>query len=222
MTKNTEPNPWLNLPATAPYVLPEDFAKIGHHRNYSNLRLDMMPGQFIGGLNNTEVVFLLLNPGFNESDITTDLQLPGFADEIRLNHTEPYGSPFYVFNKGYEHTEIHKWWARILNPLVEAGVSISTLRTKVMTIEYFPYHSVSYKKLPIVPSQQYAFDLVGEAINRGKVIVIMRSKDLWYEAVPALKDYENKMFIKNRRQPYVSPNNLGEENFNALLSKLLH
>jgi hypothetical protein len=221
MTNTIQESPWHHLPIEPSYILPEDLAVIAHHRNYSNLRLDMMPGQFIGGLDNAEVVFLLLNPGFNEGDITTDLQLPGFADDIHGNHTDPYGSAFYVFNKGYEHTEIYKWWTRILNPLVEVGVDIPTLRTKVMTIEYFPYHSVSYKNLPLVPSQQVAFDLVNEAIERGKIIVIMRSKDLWYGAIPALEDYENKMIIKNPRAPYVSPNNLGETNFNIIMNRII-
>jgi hypothetical protein len=220
MTQTQTQNPWHNLPSEPPYILSDDLACIESHRHFTNLRLDMMPGQFIGGLDNAEVVFLLLNPGFNEGDITIDLQIPGFADDIRHNHTDPHASPFYVFNEGYQHTEIYKWWARILNPLVKAGVGISTLRTKIMTIEYFPYHSVSYKNLPIVPSQHIAFDLVNEAIGQGKIIIVMRSKDLWYDAVPELKNYTNKMFIKNRRQPYISPNNLSEKNFNTLLSKL--
>lgn len=218
MTNTKSNNPWQNLKPL--YVLPEDFAVIVHHRNYSNLRLDMMPGQFIGGLDNAEVVFLLLNPGFNEGDITSDLHLSSFANDIHLNHTDPYGSPFYVFNEGYEHTEIYKWWARILKVLIDAGVSIPTLRTKVMTIEYFPYHSVNYKNLPIVPSQQLAFDLVNEAMEREKTIVVMRSKDLWYGAIPGLESYENKMIIKNPRAPYISPKNLGEVNFNELVSRL--
>ena len=219
MTNTPFINPWRKLKPL--YVLPEDFAAIAHHRNYSNLRLDMLPGQFIGGLNNAEVILLLLNPGFNEGDITNDLQIPGYAKDIQLNHTDPYGSPFYPFNEGYEHTEIYKWWARILNPLVDAGADLSILRTKVMTVEYFPYHSVTYKQLPFVPSQQLAFDLVSEAIKRGKIIIVMRSSDLWYDAVPGLENYEHKMMIKNRRQPYVSANNLGEANFEIIKNRIL-
>jgi hypothetical protein len=188
MKNTTSENPWQSLKPL--YVLPEDFAAIAHHRNYSNLRLDMMPGQFIGGLDNAEIVFLLLNPGFNEGDITTDLQLPGFANDIQLNHVDPYKSPFYFFNDGYELTGGHIWWAKILKPLLQAGVTEAMLRDKIMAIEYFPYHSKTYKNLPLVPSQKLAFDMVREAITRKKTIVIMRSSKLWFAAVPELEKYD--------------------------------
>jgi hypothetical protein len=218
MTNTDTQNPWHGLKPL--YVLPEDFAEIAHHKNYSNLRLDTLPDQVIGGLDKAEVVFLLLNPGFDNKDITVNLTLPHFIEANRRNSTDPFGSPFYYFGGDLERTGGYIWWRRILNPLIEAGVTEATLRDKIMAIEYFPYHSKSYKNLPPVPSQQYAFDLVNEAIGRRKTIVIMRSKDLWFGAVPPLEGYMGKMIIKNPRNPSVSPKNLGEDNFNMLLSKL--
>jgi hypothetical protein len=221
MTNITPLNPWHNLPAVPNYILPEDLVSIRNHRNFSNLHLETLPGQFIGGLNSAEVVFLLLNPGFEQRDIDVNLSLPEFKEDNQRNHIDPYNSPFYYFNKGYEQTGGYVWWARMFKSLLKAGVSESVIRTKVMAIEYFPYHSVKYKSTHIIPSQQFAFDLVSEAIERKKTIVIMRSKRLWFEAVPSLEDYENKMIIKNPRAPYVSSKNLGEVNFNAILSKLI-
>jgi len=220
MTNATPHNPWQNLKPL--YVLPEDFAAIAHHRNYSNLRLDTLPDQVIGGLDKAEVVFLLLNPGFDDKDITVNLALPEFVEANRRNLTDPYTSPFYYFGSGLEATGGYVWWARILKSLVRAGVTEAILRHKIMAIEYFPYHSKDWKNLPSVPSQQLSFDLVNEAIRRGKTIVIMRSKNLWFGAVPLLEYYANKMVIKNLRNPSVSPANLGEENFNIILSKLIN
>lgn len=219
MTNTKSQSPWHNLKPL--YVLPEDFAAIAHHRNYSNLRLDALPGQIIGGLDKAEVIFLLLNPGFDDKDITLDLTLPHFVEANRRNLIDPFGSPFYYLCGDLEQTGGYEWWCRILKPLLNAGITEAILRDKIMAIEYFPYHSKSYKNLPIVPSQQYAFDLVDEAIRRGKTIVVMRSKDLWFRAVPSLENYTGKMMIKNPRNPSVSSANLGEENFNILLSKLL-
>ena len=219
MTNTTSQNPWQNLKPL--YVLPEDFAAIAHHKNYSNLRLDTLPDQVIGGLDKAEVVFLLLNPGFEDKDITVNLTLPHFVEANRRNLTDPFRSPFYYFDGDLEQTGGYAWWRRILNRLIEAGITESMLREKIMAIEYFPYHSISYKDLPIVPSQQVAFALVNEAIVRGKTIVIMRSKDLWYGAVPALEGYENKMIIKNPRAPYVSPKNLGDSNFEKVKKLLI-
>ncbi len=212
-------SPWQSLKPL--YVLPEDFAAIVHHRNYSNLRLDALPGQFIGGLDKAEVVFLLLNPGFDQRDVDVDIKLPGFLEANFYNHTNPYASPFYYFNKAFKTTAGYEWWNRILGSLLRSGLTKGELYERIMVVEYFPYHSKSYKDLPILPSQQHAFDLVDEAIKRDKTIVIMRSKDLWYKAVPALEGYTNKIIIKNPRAPYVSPKNLGEENYKALVLKLM-
>jgi hypothetical protein len=203
------------------FVLPEDFSAIAQHHNYPNLRLDTLPDQVIGGLDKAEVVFLLLNPGFDDSDITVNLTLPHFVEANRRNLTDPFTSPFYYFGSGLEQTGGYIWWSKILKPLLKAGVTESTLRNKIMAIEYFPYHSKRYKNLPIVPSQHYAFDLVREAIKRQKTIVIMRSPKLWLaeEAVPELAGYPY-MTPNSWLNVVISPKNLGEANFNTILSKL--
>ncbi len=217
MTNTTSRNPWQNLKPI--YVLPEDLAAIAHHRNYSNLRLDALPSQVIGGLDKAEVVFLLLNPGFNEKDVSVDLTLPHFVEANRRNHTDPFGSPFYYFGSGLEVTGGYIWWARILKPLIKAGVTEATLRDKIMAIEYFPYHSKDWKDLPSVPSQQYAFELVREAMSRNKTIII-RSPKRWLEAIPELAAYPYVTF-NSQLNVTVSPKNLGEDNFNKVAEKLL-
>lgn len=218
MTSSETKNPWQDLKPL--YVLPADLVEIAHHRNYSNLRLDTLPDQVIGGLDKAEVVFLLLNPGFDDKDVTVNLALPHFVEANRRNLTDPFGSPFYYFGGGLEQTGGYIWWARILKPLMQAGVTEAMLRDKIIAIEYFPYHSKSYKDLPIVPSQQYAFDLVREAIKRKKTIIIMRSPKLWLEAVPELADY-SYMTLNSWLNVTVSPKNLGEVNFNTVLAKLV-
>ncbi len=219
MTNITSISPWHSLKPL--YVLPEDLAAIAHHRNYSNLRLDTLPDQVIGGLDKAEVVFLLLNPGFNDKDITVNLKLPQFIDANRRNLTDPYGSPFYYFGGDLEQTGGYVWWSRILNPLIKAGVTETMLRNKIMAIEYFPYHSKYWKDLPQVPSQQVAFNLVRDAIERGKTIVIMRGKDKWLNAVEKLADYEKVIFHPNPRNVSISPKNLGELNFNNIKSLIV-
>lgn len=219
MTNTTPQSPWHSLKPL--YVLPEDFTAIAHHRNYANLRLDTLPEQVIGGLDTAEVVFLLLNPGFDDKDITINLALPEFVEANRRNSTDPFGSPFYYFGGGLETTGGYEWWAKILKPLLKAGVGEAALRDKIMAVEYFPYHSKSYKDLPIVPSQQFAFDLVREAVRREKTIVIMRGKGYWTKAVSELKAHPY-LEIKNPRNVTVSANNLlnGEADFNLLVAKL--
>lgn len=57
-------------------------------------------------------------------------------------------------------------------------------------IEFFPYHSIKYlHNKQYIPSQQYQFYLVREAVRLGKKTVIMRSRKIWFEAVAELADY---------------------------------
>ena len=95
------------------------------------------------------------------------------------------------------------------------------LREKIMAIEYFPYHSKNYKDLPIVPSQQVAFNLVGEAIKRKKTIVIMRGKSYWTNAVSELAAYENTIVHPNPRNVSISPKNIGKANFNKIKNLII-
>ncbi len=213
-------NPWKSLPLNAPYVLPEDLAVIENHKNFIGLRLDTLPEPLVGGLNNAKIIFLALNPGFTDSDVSVNMKLPAFLEGCRNNLNDPYESPFYYFNGGLEETGGYKWWSAKLKPLINAGISLETLRDKVMMIEYFPYHSINYKHInAFTPSQLYSFEIVKEAIKQQKTIVIMRSKALWLQAVPELADY-NFMTLSSAQNVVISPKNIGELNFRVLLQEL--
>lgn len=217
---STLSNPWANLPHTEPYVLAEDLQIIESHKNFTGLRLDTLPEPLVGGLDNANVVFLALNPGFTNSDVEVNMQLPKFIDGCRNNLVNPSTSPFYYFNGGLEETGGYKWWSAKLKPLIKAGVTENILREKIMMIEYFPYHSVNYRHINrFTPSQLYAFEIVREAIRRGKTIVIMRSKNLWLEAVPELANHPY-MTLSSAQNVVISPKNIGELNFKVLLSEL--
>lgn len=89
-----------------------------------------------------------------------------------------------------------------------------------MMVEYFPYHSVNYKHISrFTPSQLFSFEIVRQAILKEKIIVIMRSKNLWLEAVPELASY-TYMTLKSAQNVVISPQNIGELNFKVLLSEL--
>lgn len=213
-------NPWQKLPDSEPYIIREDLEAIEHHKNFMGLRLDTLPEPLVGGLDNAKVVFLALNPGFTNADVDVNMQLPEFINGCRTNLQNPFTSPFYYFSGGLEKTGGYKWWRARLKPLLTAGISLEILRDKIMMVEYFPYHSVNYKHINnFTPSQLYSFEIVREAIRRDKVIVVMRSKNLWLEAVPELANH-NYMTLSSAQNVVISPKNLGELNFKVLLSEL--
>lgn len=214
-------NPWLDLPVHEPYVLADDKSYIDKHRHANNeLRCDTLPEPYIGGLNNAEIIFLALNPGFRESDITVNMTHPQFSVENRRNQADPYNSIFYYFNGGFEETGGYWWWRKKLGPLLKAGVTEQMLRDKIMLIEYLPYHSENAKKISNlkVPSQGFSFELVREAVRRKKTIIIMRSPKLWVSAVPELEG--NYISPNSWLNVTISPKNMGQENFDNILKKL--
>jgi len=213
-------NPWLNLPIKEPYILADDLSVIEGHKNFVGLRLDTMPEPLVGGLDNASVVFLALNPGFTDSDVEVNMKLPKFIEKCKANLNDPFGSEFYYFTGDLETTGGYKWWSAKLKPLIAAGVTYESLKSKMMMVEYFPYHSINYKHIDrFTPSQLYSFEIVREAIRRGKTIVIMRSKNLWIEAIPELANY-SYMTLSSAQNVIISPKNIGELNFRVLLSEL--
>lgn len=85
---------------------------------------------------------------------------------------------------------------------------------KIFFIEYFPYHSNRGFKFPdYLPSYEYRNWLVEEAMNTGKMIIIMRKEEEWYNIKDnnignRLRTYSNKLLLKNRQRVWLSQGNL--------------
>ncbi len=203
-------NPWLALPESAQYVTDEDWVvmKEHHHKLKGDfgLRLDLLPEPFLGNPN-APVVLLSLNPGFCEKDVLVH-QNPVFIKASRANlEHKPCETPFFLLGKDID-APGNAWWRQKLGKLI-AATSFDVVTNGVCCIEYFPYHSKSYKPLgATLPTQQYGFHLVREALKREAVIIIMRSVKLWHSAVPDLagRSYQ----LKNPQNVTVSLNNCME------------
>ena len=82
------------------------------------------------------------------------------------------------------------------------------LATKICCIEYFPYHSRNYKPLgKTLESQLYSFHLVRRAVKRGALVLFMRAKKIWLEAVPELASHDRVFELKNKQNVSVTPGN---------------
>lgn len=175
----------------APYVLPCDEDVLNNIKyKQAGLRFDAFPEPYGGNLNTARVVCLVLNPGFEDADVTTNFQNPYWVREVRANLEHKTEYPFLYLSPSVQNTGGYKWWSAKLRPLEKAGVTREQLVEGVMMIEFFPYHSVKYTyNKQYVPSQKYQFHLVREAMRLGKMVIIMRAKDKWIEAVPELVDY---------------------------------
>ncbi len=205
-------NPWLRLPESASFVLPEDepllekFNARAKPEHFYDLNL--YPDPYFGSLN-ASVVVLLLNPGLHEKD-REEHERPDFAEIARKNlahKLEQY--PFMYLHPAAASTPGSEWWQKRTRQL-RSDVGDETVAKNLACIQYMPYHSKKYRHSSVpLPSQAYTFHLVRQAIARGAEIVILRSRDIWLQAVPELEFCEDRLhFGANARATYLTRGNL--------------
>lgn len=215
-------NPWLKLPKSSPYILPEDLKRISKYKiTPENLgwQLEFLPVPYLGNFKKAQIVLLCLNPGYDKIlDQLAHKDKSYYQENLRsLNFASKI--PFYCLNPGFDYSGGYKWWVRLLKQLIEK-YSLKLLSEKLMCLQYLPYHSKTFKNPPcLLPSQNYTFCLLKKAIKEQKVIVIMRSKKLWFSTVPELKTYDF-IELKNYRMPYLTRGNIKNGNFEKIIRAL--
>jgi hypothetical protein len=73
----------------------------------------------------------------------------------------------------------------------------------------------------ILPTQEYSFELAKKLISKKIPIVMIRSEKLWTNAIPDLLGH-NLIKAKNVRNPSISINNLGLDNFELIKDTLMN
>src|SRR5581483_935008 len=98
---------------------------------------------------------LNLNPGFEEKDRVWHADST-FVESSRANllHVyQPY--PFYLLDPRFSASGGYRWWRTYLGTLLDRFGDKHVARS-VLCVEYFPYHSESYKPMPqVIASQAY-------------------------------------------------------------------
>ena len=213
-------NPWIELPTVHPYVLSIDEPAINQYNcnasEQHRLRLDVLPEPFIGSLT-APVVILGLNPGFDNRDPEIHAN-PQFQELLRANYRHSLSDlPFFFLDPRFK-SPGREWWEKKLKPLIDRFTT-EEIAHSLFCVEYFPYHSQRFRRMgQPLPSQWYAFDLVSEAIIRNAVIVIMRARKLWLEAVPELGKHSRVYTLKSPQNVVISPRNCPE--FEVIVSAI--
>jgi hypothetical protein len=214
-------NPWLQLPAQAPYLLPQDAPCIPDLPvdDPGMLQLSVPPHPFAGCPKRSKVLLLLLNPGFDGSDVTHFNDDPTYRAMVMQTFDFSNEPPMWCLDQRINYTGAFRWLhGRTRRLSVECG--LEALQQKLMQVQFLAYKSRRYKHLrTTLPSQQYSFALVRQAIDEGKEIVITRSRKLWIDAVPDLARYPY-IEVRNPRSPYLTNANLTEGGFERLCQAL--
>src|SRR5262245_3868197 len=203
-------NPWCHLPTSPPYVLPHDEPQVRDvdARAGPDYRLhiaELLPEAFVGN-REAPVVLLSNNPGYTEEGVPPQQEA---AIVARMRNNLLHGPSDYPFlflapdvgGRG------KRWWARKLKAL-RGRFGDQVVARSILNVPYFPYPSRKFGHRDLrLPSQDYSFRLVREAMERGAVIVFMRKGRAWLDAVPELGRYHSRYEVKNFQNPAISCEN---------------
>jgi hypothetical protein len=204
-------NPWCRLRVSAPYVLPDDEPlvrafnkrKAKEHPKFLHID-DILPEPFVGAPE-APVVLLSNNPGFGKG--APAKKDPAFMDRMRKNLLhEPSDWPFVFLAPDFSGPG-KEWWERKLKHLL-CRCGREVVARSILNVVYCPYPSRKFGHQRLyLPSQEYSFHLIRNAMEREAFIVFMRKRDRWLNAVKQLKKYDRQCQVKNTRNPVISPRN---------------
>ena len=215
------PNPWVDLPDSSPYVHPADAQVLAQRAaafgTEHAIHLECLPEPFLGDPT-APVVLLSLNPGFDPRDPEVHRE-PRFVAACRANiRHERVEYPFFLLARDLSDTPGGTYWRGKLRHLamrVKHALDLAddedawrVVARNVACIEYHGYHSRKYRSLGAeLFTQRYGRELVGAAIERGAVVLALRSVDEWLAAVPTLPSYAQRHTLRNARNVVVTPTN---------------
>lgn len=165
------------------------------------------------------MVLLNLNPGFAGRDLE-DCSITGRHEMMRLSLTHELrdSDAFYFLASQFGETGGGRWWGKRLAALIRK-VGVEAVRRNTQVIEHVPYKSRSFYDLPTrLPSQEYSFSLVRNAISRGAVVVVMLKYRSWVKAVPELQA-PNVHQLRNPQNVTIGPGNC-PTGFSELLERM--
>lgn len=218
-------NPWLEV---AEQSKPPYLAKCDRDiklADFYNLRVELLPQPYFGNIASAKVFCLLLNPGCARTEDNVELDCQKLQQALRDN-LNPATSRLVHLDDEFDWTSGGRWFRqKLLNPLARCGVTSEDLHHNFAVIEYFPYHSATFdvKLNRPLESQRYGFEIVRQAIADNAIILLMRGKEMWFNAVPELKSYQksgNCITPHSTRNVILSEKNLGAKNFARIVEIL--
>ena len=204
--------PWAELPAGPPFVLPCDAALVTafndkerqRRSDCERLQLELLPEPYIGRPD-APIVLLKSHAGYrpNDSRLMDDENARKIVRRNLLH--QPLAYPFYVLDPALAWTDQAIWWRRKIRHVIAVSDE-RTVAENVLSIAAFPYRSFRNPALPgLLPSQDYAFALVEQAIDRNALILMGNTVRFWYDAVPRLQGYPHLFIARVARGGYITP-----------------
>jgi hypothetical protein len=180
-----------------------------------------MPSPYNGNPKKARIYLLNGNPGYDtdknilafDKKYKNSIIIPNYKHEIT-------DCPFADFKDELKDTGGAKWWGSRLRCLIEKA-GLDKVSHSIFNAEFFPYHSRSWKNLnKTLPSQEYTFNLIRDAMKRNVKIVLIRFAKPWFNAIPELETYKYVLRTKNPQSAFISPGNIADNRFDELVDVL--
>jgi hypothetical protein len=214
-------------------VLNEDWGAVNiHNAKHSGTKFElrveqgMLPEPYQGHVDNSKVIFLMLNPCFDETDkkfYANKEYYDEVLDTIYQNLDKEY--PFSILHPKWSASPASRYWRRQMGKYAEAISSISDISfeagmkvvaNNIATVELFPYHSknwTSTKNLMQIQSVQYSRYLAKKAIiDTNKIVVCTRAIREWSMGNCELTKFDASLLPSKRskQSPSLGPGNVSE------------
>jgi hypothetical protein len=209
-------NPWTKLPRKPPFILPSDRTAIAAFNKRVPLKFrivdHLFPVPYLGRPD-APILLLNLNPGYNPEDEYRQTSERFVQVSKRVLRHQEKKSPFYFLDARVEGAENDigpgtRWWWKKFGRQLRENFGTELLGNTFFCVQYFPYRSREFRELgPVLESQRYSFELVRTAMRRKAMIIIMRSRQLWYKSMPELEEYSLAFTLRNPRNPTLTRRN---------------
>jgi len=214
-------------------ILDDDLDAVNFHNSKHagtkfELRVEkgMLPEPYQGHIENAKLIFLMLNPCFDETDKIFYANKEYYNDVIdTINQNLDKEYPFSILHPKWALSPASRYWRTQLGKYAEAISSIKKVSfedgmkivaNNVATIELFPYHSknwTSSKNLMHIKSVQYSRYLAKKAIlNTDKIVVCTRAIREWSMGNCDLTKFDASLLPtkRSKQSPSLGPGNIDE------------
>lgn len=170
----------------------------------AELTFSCLPEPYSGNPN-SNVYCLNMNPGAPDKCFSEDKE---FEQATLKNLALEQETCFWadgIYNKcGKLHDGV-KWLKQRTRKLEE----MLNRQPQIFFIEYFPYHSAKGFDFPAdLPSYDFSDMLIRQAIDKKKLIIIMREKAGWLRRIKELGKYENLCYLRCPQGGYLTKENI--------------
>ena len=211
------PNPWLNIGWDLDRVADCDESYLASWSNSKYIQMNTLPEPYTGDVD-SNVYCLDLNPGNACICDTSALKIKDDFEDYTNDTLDHFIRENMWFSPLFKGTACYKWWqqkTKWLRKWLQKNKKRLDSNPRMFVIEYFPYHTDKVMKFPTdLPSYDYSNELIRQAMEKDKYIIIMRYWKAWLKRIPGLATYGKLARLKNPQSPCLPSNNIDTlENF---------